>query len=126
MEEDPRAGFDGTGGGCTEIVGQVTRLYRKDEPYVIWPEIKNGVIVKNSIPNVRAFLAFLRLELWHDQFENRIRIGGSEEYQVLNDHVQSLLWGQANELRFRPSITFLRHAFAAIAADMPGIPCGIG
>ena len=75
-----------------------------------------GVIVKNSVPNLRAFLGYLGLELWLDQFENRIRIDGSKEHQVLDDHVLSLLWGNANELGFRPSKSFMRDALRSIAA----------
>ena len=51
-----------------------------DEPCIYWPEIlRFGEIVKNSLSHM-----------------NRIRIDGSEEYQVLNDHVLFSLWGKAN------------------------------
>ena len=56
------------------------------------------------------------MELWLDQFENRIRIDGSKEHQYLDDHVLSLLWGGANELGFRPSKSFMRDALRSIAA----------
>ena len=71
--------------------------------------------MKNSIPNVRAFLDYLGLKLWLNQFDYRIRIDGSDEYQVLDDHVLSLLWGTANELGFRPSKPFMRDALRSIA-----------
>ena len=58
------------------------RPHTGDGPSIDWPEISpKGEIVKNSLPNVRAFLGFLGLELWLDQFENRVRIDGSEKYQ---------------------------------------------
>ena len=92
------------------------RPHTGDGPSVDWPEISpKGEIVKNSLPNVRAFLGFLGLELWLDQFENRVRIDGSEESQYLDAHVLAALWGRANEFGFRPSMTFVRQALMSIA-----------
>ena len=83
-----------------------------------WPEVsRSGEIVKTSIANVRAFLDYLGLKLWLNQFENRIRIDGSEKHQYLDDHVLSSLWGQANKLGFRPSKAFMRDALKSIAVD---------
>ena len=81
-----------------------------------WPEVsRSGEIVKTSIANVRAFLDYLGLKLWLNQFANRIRIDGSEKHQYLDNHVLSSLWGQANKLGFRPSKAFMRHALTSIA-----------
>src|SRR5271166_3116200 len=82
-----------------------------------WPEVSRGKIVKTSIENVRAFLDYLGLKLWLNQFANRIRIDRSEKHQYLDNHVLSSLWGQANKLGFRPSISFMREAFRSIAVD---------
>jgi predicted P-loop ATPase len=83
----------------------------------MWPEVSRGKIVTNSIPNVRAFLDYLGLKPWLNQFANRVRIDGLEVSQYLDAHLLSSLWGQANELGFRPSINFMRHALLSIAVD---------
>ena len=82
-----------------------------------WPEVSRGKIVKTSIANVRAFLDYLGLKLWLNQFANRIRIDRSEKHQYLDNHVLSSLWGQANKLGFRPSKAFMRDALSSIAVD---------
>jgi predicted P-loop ATPase len=83
-----------------------------------WPEVsRTGKIVKNSIPNMRAFLDYLGLKPWLNQFANRIRIDGSEVSQYLDAHLLSSLWRQANELGFRPSKAFMRDALSSIAVD---------
>ena len=96
----------------------------EDEPSVDWPEWspKTRSITANSLPNVRAFLKFLGLNPWLDLFENRIRIEGWEEHAHLDDHVLSLVWGQANEIGFRPSKKFMKDALVAIAAGAPQHP----
>jgi predicted P-loop ATPase len=100
------------------------RQTSEDEPFIDWPEWsqKTRSITPNSLPNVRTFLKFLGLHLWLDIFENRIRIDGCEEHAYLDDHVLSLVWGQANELGFRPSKKFMKDALVAIAAGETGHP----
>jgi predicted P-loop ATPase len=83
-----------------------------------WPEVsRTGEIVKTSIANVRAFLECLGFKLWLDEFENRIRIDGLAEHRYLDAHLLASLWGQANELGFRPSPTFMRQALMSIAVE---------
>ena len=83
-----------------------------------WPEVsRTGVIVKTSIANVRAFLECLGFKPWLNQFENRIYIDGSEVSQYLDAHLLASIWGQANQLGFRPSKAFMRDALSSIAVD---------
>jgi predicted P-loop ATPase len=81
-----------------------------------WPEVsRTGEIVEASIANVRAFLNYLGVAVWLDQFSNCVRIEGAEEHQVMDDHALYWLWGQAYDLGFRPSTAFMKHAFKTIA-----------
>ena len=75
-----------------------------------------GEPAKNSVANMRVFLRHKGVKLWLNEFENRIRIDGrAEKDQYLNAHMLSLLWSQANELGYKPSITFMRQALLSIA-----------
>ena len=94
-----------------------SRLNMAAEPR--WVDFnKDGEADAKSVANVRAFLKHIGVKLWLDQFANRIRIGGrAEKDQYLNNHVLSSLWGQANELGFKPSKAFMRDALLSIAVD---------
>ena len=117
MGKYPEAGLISDILGASSGYDEETRPQPEDEPVIDWPEMSEAGVVKNSLPNMRAFLGHLGWDLSLDQFENRIRIDGSEKYQLLDDHVLSLLWGQANELGFRPSKSFMRDALKSIAAS---------
>jgi predicted P-loop ATPase len=101
------------------ILGKDSRdqhVHPSTEKEPSWAEVsRSGEIVKASIANVRAFLEYLGVEVWLDVFENCVRIEGAEEHQVMDDHALYWLWGQANDLGFRPSTAFMKHAFKTIA-----------
>ncbi len=97
-------------------VSEQTCLSKAAEPE--WRDFKkNGEVAANSVANVRAFLAHIGVKLWLDEFENRIRIDGLTEHRYLDAHRLSLLWSQAYDLGFKPSMNFMRQALMAIAVE---------